>query len=87
MFKNPACFVFPAENACRPGDHFAVGERERLTRLLAYRPIAFSASALQQAALGISGAAWLLGMLVLLTAGLLAARGGAASGRRPPTPS
>lgn len=40
-FKNPACYVFPEANQCKPGDHFAEAERESLDRLLSYRPYDF----------------------------------------------
>lgn len=41
-FKNPACYVFPEANACRPGDHFTATQQDALDRLLSYRPYEFA---------------------------------------------
>lgn len=40
-FKNPACYVFPAANACRPGDQFDAAQADQLARFLDYRSYAF----------------------------------------------
>jgi hypothetical protein len=42
--KNPACFVFPKENACQPGDHFTASDISRAQRFLNYQSIAFKKS-------------------------------------------
>ena len=34
--KNPACYVYPEENACAPGDHFTTEQREQMLALAAY---------------------------------------------------
>jgi hypothetical protein len=39
--KNPACYLFAAENGCKPGDHFKVDQVENAVAFLAYRPFAF----------------------------------------------
>ncbi|MDO8980874.1 MAG: hypothetical protein Q7V17_16755 [Afipia sp.] len=39
--KNPACYVFPAQNSCKPGDHFKIAELDKAVAFLAYRPFAF----------------------------------------------
>ena len=39
--KDPACYVFPAANACRPGDHFTVERRNQAAAFLHYRPYPF----------------------------------------------
>jgi hypothetical protein len=39
--KNPACYVFPAANACKPGDEFADTDAERAAAFIDYRPFAF----------------------------------------------
>jgi hypothetical protein len=52
--KNPACYVFPEENNCRPGDHFRQDQAESLAAFLAYRQFEFSISTLQKVANGIS---------------------------------
>lgn len=49
-FKNPAGYVFPAENGLRAGDHFHAGQEAELDAFLDYRPFAFEKSARQKAA-------------------------------------
>jgi hypothetical protein len=49
-FKNPACYLYPRENGCQPGDHFRVDERDSLKALTGYRPMPYARSALQIAA-------------------------------------
>jgi hypothetical protein len=48
--KNPACYVFPAENACRPGDDFSVADKTAAASFVAYRSFEFRASMAQHAA-------------------------------------
>ncbi len=36
--KNPACYVFPGANACKPGDAFTAAEIDQATRFVSYRP-------------------------------------------------
>lgn len=48
--KNPACYVFPWENGCAPGDHFRVEQIEDARALLEYRPMAFVAPVRQRIA-------------------------------------
>ncbi len=36
--KNPACYVFPGANECRPGDAFRAAEIDQATRFVAYKP-------------------------------------------------
>jgi len=40
--KNPACYVFPRENKCRPGDHFTIEQKSELFRFASYHPYSFS---------------------------------------------
>jgi hypothetical protein len=49
-FKNPAGYLFPAENGLEPGGHFRVGQERELAALLDYRPYPFEKSARQRAA-------------------------------------
>src|SRR3989344_5766743 len=49
-FKNPACYVYPDENNCRPGDQFATSQRAELEAFLKYQPFAFKKSNMQIAA-------------------------------------
>jgi hypothetical protein len=39
--KNPACYLFAAENGCRPGDHFRIDRVKDAVEFLSYRPFAF----------------------------------------------
>jgi len=48
--KNPACYVFPDANGCRPGDHFTVDQREQVVAFTHYRPFSFSMPPVQKAA-------------------------------------
>lgn len=50
--KNPACYVFPAENACRPGDRFAdtPADRDRAALFTHYLSWRFEKPASQEAA-------------------------------------
>lgn len=75
--KNPACFVFPAENGCFPGDHFKTGEEKKVLLFTQYRDFEFNISARQRIANAVSMASW-----ILLAAGWLyvAARKAAARG-------
>ncbi len=58
--KNPACFAFPAENGCSPGDHFKTDEKEKVALFTAYRDFDFKMSTRQQIANFISLASWLI---------------------------
>jgi hypothetical protein len=63
--KNPACYVYPAENACRPGDHFSVSERRDMQRFAGYHPYEFKASRLQHIANWTSAGTFLFALLIL----------------------
>lgn len=52
--KNPACYLFPKENKCAPGDHFRDSQIEEAQALAAYRPFAFEQPASQVMATNIS---------------------------------
>jgi hypothetical protein len=40
-FKNPACYVYPGANQCRPGDQFTEAQGDALSRFLDYRAYPF----------------------------------------------
>ena len=40
--KNPACYVYPAANACTPGDTFTISQRAQAQSFAAYEPFAFA---------------------------------------------
>jgi hypothetical protein len=46
--KNPACYVFPEENDCRPGDRFRADQLEQAKAFVGYRPFAFRMSTAQE---------------------------------------
>jgi hypothetical protein len=48
--KNPACYVYPLENACEPGEHFFVDQQEVAKAFSAYKPLPFRLPAWQKAA-------------------------------------
>lgn len=39
--KNPACYIFPAENDCMPGDHFTIQQRKEAIAFANYQPFNF----------------------------------------------
>jgi hypothetical protein len=72
--KNPACYVFPAANACAPGDHFRREQREEAARFLRYQPFAFQRPVSQTFADAVTIAALLLIFAALAVAAGLAWR-------------
>ncbi len=42
--KNPACYLFPDENDCRPGDHFKVNQEDELAKFSTNRPFEWQQS-------------------------------------------
>lgn len=48
--KNPACYVFPAENGCRPGDRFRADQAAAAKNFSEYRTFEFAVSAGQKVA-------------------------------------
>ena len=40
--KNPACYVFPGENNCVPGDHFRADQKEELLSFISYKGYEFN---------------------------------------------
>lgn len=48
--KDPACYVFPKENNCKPGDHFSEKRIDDAKSLLHYRSYPFSRSGRQKTA-------------------------------------
>ena len=64
--KNPACYVFPRENACEPGAHFTTDRRDDAARFLGYRLFPFVRPARQDIADGISLVAFPLTAAVVL---------------------
>lgn len=48
--KNAACYTYPEENHCSPGDHFTASQREAAHAFANYQPYAFNFSMEQQVA-------------------------------------
>ncbi len=48
--KNPACYLYPHENGCSPGDHFTVAQRKAAEAFVNYKPYPFNFSATQKVA-------------------------------------
>jgi hypothetical protein len=46
--KNPACYLYPTENNCSPGDHFSVNQRDAATAFANYKPFPFKLSSAQR---------------------------------------
>lgn len=58
--KNPACFVFPEENGCSPGDHFKASEGEKASLFTQYRGFEFNLSTVQRIANFVSLVSWMV---------------------------
>ena len=63
--KNPACYVFPGANGCRPGDPFISTQKEAVLAFTHYRPFSFAMPLIQKAANWVTGCC-LLGCAFLL---------------------
>tara|TARA_E500000331_G_scaffold53809_1_gene47286 strand:- start:338 stop:2146 length:1809 start_codon:yes stop_codon:yes gene_type:complete len=47
-FFNPACFLFPNENNCMPGDTFKIDEKEKLAKFTSYKEFEFKQNLIQK---------------------------------------
>ena len=73
--KNPACFIYPAENDCRPGDHYPAARRNEAEAFTGYRPIPFAMPFTQRVANWINLAAVGGVPIMLVLGGWFAATG------------
>jgi hypothetical protein len=48
--KNPACYVFPTENKCQPGDHFKIAQKAEAELFTHYKAFSFAVSTTQKIA-------------------------------------
>lgn len=64
--KNPACYVYPAENGCLPGDHFTLQQKTDMLQFASYRAFPFRVPMEQTVAGWLSAAALVLSVLYLL---------------------
>lgn len=71
--KNPACYVFPDENGCLPGDNFRVSQKAAAEAFVSYHPFPFAKSKKQQWAdlVTMSSLILTLAYLLILWPGLL----------------
>lgn len=67
--KNPACYLYPEQNNCTPGDHFTVEQRMAAEAFVNYKPFPFNFSLAQKTANNITYAT-LMFLLVLLAVAL-----------------
>lgn len=66
--KNPACYVYPDENGCEPGEGFAVERADDALAFAAYKPFPFERPARHDAAVALNLAAlaaWLIAVPLL----------------------
>ncbi len=61
--KNPACYVWPEENDCVPGDHFTSAQKDAAEDFINYRPYEFKTPLFQKLANWINGLS-LIGALI-----------------------
>jgi hypothetical protein len=67
-FKNPACYLFPDENGCRPGDHFRDDQVEEAILLAQYLDFPFRRSTVQNLADYVNAAAVILSLVAIALA-------------------
>jgi hypothetical protein len=72
--KNPACYVYPKENLCAPGDHFPVSRKEDAIKFLSYKPFNFYKSSVQKAADAVTKFAVALWLILMVVAAVGARR-------------
>ena len=85
--KNPACYVYPKENDCSPGDHFREDQIEAMESFVSYRPFAFNTSSAQKAANALTLFGLAASVLVALAAAAFGLLDLVAGARRSPTGS
>ena len=85
--KNPACYVYPKENDCSPGDHFRETQREEMEKFVSYKPFGFRISTAQQAANALTLFGLAVSVLVVLAAAACGLSGLIARARRRATGS
>jgi hypothetical protein len=68
--KNPACYVFPKENSCAPGDHFKSRQRELAENFVSYKQFSFGKSTPQKIAELITAIALIFVSITLVYFGL-----------------
>ena len=70
--KNPACYLFPNENQCKPGDHFTPDQKTDAEAFVQYKPYPIKFSSAQHIANTISLIAGLIMLAIFLFRGIAA---------------
>ena len=68
--KNPACYLFPDENNCKPGDHFRVEQSDELAAFVTNQGFEWQAPAVLRIANWVNLLALAVTMLLIVLAGL-----------------
>ena len=66
--KNPACYLFPEENACKLGDHFTIDQQDEAAKFATNQPFDWQMPWWQTVANWLNGFAVIAGLLTLLIA-------------------
>lgn len=85
--KNPACYLYPNENDCNPGDHFRQDQVKAMESFVSYKPFAFKFSSAQKAANALTLLGLGVSVLMILAAGAYGLFNLIAGVRRRPTRS
>jgi hypothetical protein len=64
--KNPACYIYPVENNCSPGDPFTIAQKDEMLKFAAYHSYKFDVPIKQTIANLISPVALILSVFYLL---------------------
>lgn len=68
--KNPACYVFPKQNACEPGEHFSATDTDRANAFLRFQGYRFNMPVRQVILLRVSLVALLICVIILVGGGI-----------------
>ncbi len=72
--RNPACYVYPKANNCKPGDNFLVSQKDELEKFISYKSYDFKMSFVQKIANYLSVSIFFLCLSFLILNMLLALR-------------
>jgi hypothetical protein len=64
---NPACFIFPKENNCFPGEKLNTNQKDNFEKLINYKPVKFNISRVQKIANNINLFSIIVLIITLLT--------------------
>lgn len=73
--KNPACYLYPTENKCTPGDHFRVDQLDEAQRFISFQPFRYQESLWQGVADWVSFLFLMAGGVFALSYGFAELRG------------